>query len=85
MISAQSAALLPKCEVRIHSGQKGWHLPRRLEKFLLNRWPVPLSRHPAWMSVLRRGQQLPTGAQRDTPDSTYVPREGKMAGSPRLP
>ena len=57
MISAQSAALLPKCEVRIHSGQKGWHLPRRLEKFLLNRWPVPLSRHPAWMSVLRRGQQ----------------------------
>jgi FemAB-related protein (PEP-CTERM system-associated) len=57
MISRESVIAPARVEVHIHSVDDSWRWTPRIEDFLLNRWPVPLSQHPAWMSVLRRGQR----------------------------
>jgi len=48
------AVVSPKCEVRVHCGRGCLDSAARLESSLHNGWPVPLSRLPAWLSVLQR-------------------------------
>src|SRR5438445_13855057 len=55
MILRDAVAVSPKCEVRVHSGRGSMDWVARLESLPHQRWPVPLSRHPAWMVVLQQG------------------------------
>jgi len=57
MALRDAIAFSPQCEVRVHSGGGWMDWAARLENLPHNRWPMPLSRHPAWMAVLQQGLQ----------------------------
>jgi FemAB-related protein (PEP-CTERM system-associated) len=51
----QLSSRVPSREIRIYmNGNLAKHLPR-LESFVAARGQAPLSRHPAWLSILERG------------------------------
>jgi FemAB-related protein (PEP-CTERM system-associated) len=57
MILQEDLTTTPQTDVRVHQGSElARHLPR-LELYLSRQKPLPLSWHPAWMTVLEQGSK----------------------------
>jgi FemAB-related protein (PEP-CTERM system-associated) len=57
MIAPRSASLLLPAEVRLHQGRELPSQLPRLAGYVTGVGKVPLSRHPAWLTVLKQGLQ----------------------------
>jgi FemAB-related protein (PEP-CTERM system-associated) len=70
-LQAPGMALVPATTIRVHEGhQLDQQLPR-LEAFVLQQRQVSLTRHPAWLAVLRDGlQQTPICLEAIAEDNT---------------